>query len=140
MPGILEAAVKSAARAFHIVSVLLALAGLMLHALLEGAGLAGSSLQASSSLGVAIVLHRFSMGLVLWLIVQPAFGRRVAFGVLTLTALATLVGSVLSEQLRVLEGREMVLVIQALIIGTIVHSLIHRGHVHRAQRSAAGPG
>lgn len=132
VPGLLEAAVKSAARAFHIVSVLLALAGLVLHALLDGAGLAGSRLQASSTLGLAIVLHRLGMGLVLWLIVQPAFGRRAAMGLLAVMAAATVLGYLRSEHLLVLEGRGAVLAVQALIIGTIVHSLVHRAHAHRS--------
>jgi len=134
VPGLLEAAVKNAARAFHIVSVLLAMAGLVLHALLDGAGLAGGDLQASVALGLAIVLHRFSMGLVLWLIVQPVFGRRTAIGVLALIAVATVLGYYWSDRLLALEGRGAVLAVQALIIGTIVHSLVHRGHVHRHSR------
>lgn len=131
VPGLLEAAIKSAAHAFHIVSVLLALAGLVLHALLDGAGLAGGHVQASLTLGLAIVLHRLGMGLVLWLIVQPAFGRRTAAGVLLLVGAATVLGYYWSDQLLTLQNRGALLAVQALIIGTIVHSLIHRGHIHR---------
>ena len=133
VPGLLEAAVKSAARAFHLISVFLALSGLILHAVLDGAGLASSELQASMTLGLAIVLHRFSMGLVLWFIVVPVFGHKAGAGVLLLMAVSTAVGYFMSDQLLVLEGGRAILAIQALIIGTIVHSLIHRGHVHRGQ-------
>ena len=126
LPGLLEAAVKGAARTFHLISLVLALAGLALHAMLDGAGLAGSE-----ALALAIILHRLGVGLVLWLIVQPAFGRRVALAVLVLVSAATLLGYGLSEQMISLSGANAVLVIQSLIIGTIIHSLVHRGHMRR---------
>lgn len=137
-PGLLEAAVRRAARAFHMVSLSLALAGLVLHAMLDGAGLASGDLQASMTLSLAIVLHRFSMGLVLWLIVQPAFGRRVAWSVLAGMAAATVLGYFSSESLLELEGGEAMYIIQALIIGTIIHSLVHRGHAGRAHEPETG--
>jgi len=130
VPGLLEAAVRGAARAFHTISLLFALAGLMLHAALDGAGLAGSATQATAFLGLAIVMHRFSMGLALWLMVWPVFGRRAAAGVLLLVALATGTGYLLSSQLLTLQQGNAVLVLQSLIVGTILHSLLHREHAH----------
>jgi hypothetical protein len=128
VPGLLELAIRRAAHAFHQFSLLLALVGLLLHAMLDGAGLASGTLHASSTLGIAIVLHRFGMGLVIWLIVQPGYGRRAAAGVLAAMAVATVVGYLLSERFLALQGQGMVVMVQALIIGTIVHSLVHRGH------------
>lgn len=136
VPGLLERAVRSAASTFHLLSLLTALCGLILHELLDGAGLASGVQQPSSTLALAIVLHRFGMGLVIWLIVQPNFGTRGALGVLLLMAAATVLGYLLSEHFLALQGRGPVLVIQALIIGTIIHSLVHRGHAipHPAAR------
>jgi len=131
LPGLLESGLKSSAHTFHLISMLLALSGLALHAMLDGAGLAGSKLQATENLALAIVLHRLGVGLVLWLIVQPAFGRRTALWVLILVALATVLGYSLSEIILPLAGQDSVLVVQALIIGAIVHSLVHRGHILR---------
>jgi hypothetical protein len=131
LPGILESGLKKSAHTFHLISMLLALSGLALHAMLDGAGLAGSEMQSSDKLALAIVLHRLGVGLVLWLIVQPAFGRRIAFWVLVFVAAATVLGFTLSETILPLAGQDSVLVIQALIIGAIVHSLVHRGHILR---------
>jgi hypothetical protein len=61
--------------------------------------------------------------------VQPAFGKRVALLVLMMVSLTTVLGFALSEKLLPLAGRDGVLVVQTLIIGTIVHSLVHRGHL-----------
>lgn len=135
LPGVLESLVKKSAHTFHMISMILALAGFAMHAMLDGAGLAGSSYQASGSLALAIILHRLGVGLVIWLILQPAFGRTVAFSALLLIAAVTVVGYYLSETLLPLAGQGSVLVIQSLIIGTIVHSLVHRGHVHRQDRA-----
>ena len=106
VPGILEWLVKSAAVTFHLASLGAALLGLMLHALLDGAGLAGSELMAGSSLGLAIVLHRLGVGLIVWLLVQPLYGNRGAVLVLLLVAAATVVGYLLSNKVLPLAGAE----------------------------------
>lgn len=138
IPGLLEAAVRDAARTFHFISLFIALAGLFAHALLDGAGLAGSAVRPTGSLAMAIVLHRFGMGLILWFMVWPAFGRRVAAAVLVLVSLATVLGFVLSGEFSALQQGQGVLVVQSLIVGTIVHSLVHRAHVHRGTHGEAG--
>jgi hypothetical protein len=128
VPGLLEWAVKSAAVTFHRASLLLALLGLMLHALLDGAGLAGSSQARESSLGVAIVLHRLGVGLIIWMLVQPLYGRSVGVSVLLGVSAATVAGYFLSQRVLPLAGAGSFHIVQALIIGMIVHSLLHRGH------------
>jgi hypothetical protein len=128
VPGLLEQLIKKAAHTFHVVSLLLALAGLALHALLDGAALTMSHDGTTSGLSVAIVIHRFGVGMMLWLMVQPVFGKRAAFGVLGFVALATVGGYLLSENILGLGEGFTMSIIQALIVGMIVHSLVHRGH------------
>ena len=128
VPGLLEHLIKKAAHTFHIVSLLLALAGLALHAMLDGAALIVGHGHATSNLSLAIVIHRFGVGMMLWMMVQPVFGKRAAFAVLGFVSLATVGGYLLSEMVLGLEGDYALSVIQALIIGMIVHSLIHRSH------------
>ena len=128
LPGLLEGLVKKAAHTLHLISLLLALAGLALHAILDGAALTGGHGGAGSSLALAIVLHRFGTGLMLWMMVQPVFGKRTAFAILGFVGLATVAGYLLSETILGLEGDHAMSVIQALVIGMIVHSLVHRSH------------
>ena len=128
LPGLLESLIKKAAHTLHLISLMLALAGLALHAMLDGAALMIGNGDAANSLGLAIVLHRFGVGLMLWMMVQPVFGKHVAFGVLGFVGLATVVGYLLSETILGLEGDHAMSLLQALIIGMIVHSLIHRSH------------
>lgn len=131
LPGLLERVIKRAAETLHLLSLYVALIGLILHAVLDGAGLAGSEMRDSSSLAVAIILHRFGMGLMLWLIMQPAFGKRVAWGTLFAMAAATIIGFEFSERLLPYADDTLIAAVQGVIVGTIIHSLVHREHVHR---------
>lgn len=131
LPGLLERVIRRAAETLHLLSLYAALVGLLLHAVLDGAGLAGSELRASGGLAAAIILHRFGMGLMLWLIMQPVFGNRVAWSTLFAMAAATIVGFEFSEHLLPYAGDTLISAVQGVIVGTIIHSLVHREHVHR---------
>ncbi len=128
VPGLLEHMIKKAAHTLHLVSLLLALTGLALHAMLDGAALNSGDGAAASNLSLAVVLHRLGVGMMIWMMVQPLFGKKMAFAVLVFASLATVAGYLLSEVLVALEGQYATSVIQALIIGMLVHSLIHRNH------------
>jgi len=130
LPGLLERVIRRAAQTLHLFSLYVALIGLMLHAVLDGAGLAGSELRAEAGLAAAIILHRFGMGLMLWLIVQPAFGHRAAWATLFAMAAATIIGVEFSEWLLPFADDTLIAAIQGVIVGTIIHSLVHREHVH----------
>lgn len=136
IPGALEMAVRRAAATMHLATLFLALAGLLLHAALDGAGLAGSELQAGWGLATAIILHRFGVGLMIWLIMQPVFGQRIAWLMLAGMGAATILGFEFSARLLPLAGDYTISVLQAIIIGTIIHSLVHRGHVHQEKTPA----
>jgi hypothetical protein len=88
-------------------------------------------MQDTAVLAAAIILHRFAIGQMLWLIMEPVFGKRAAWLTLFAVAAATIIGFEFSERLLPLAGDTAIVGIQAVIIGTIVHSLLHRGHVHR---------
>jgi len=139
LPTVLELIVRRAAATLHLASLVLALLGLLLHALLDGAGLAGSQLQARDGFAAAIVLHRFGVGMMVWLIMQPAFGHRFAWLMLAGMAAATVVGFEYSRHLLPLTGASGIAMLQAVIIGTITHSLVHRGHVKMGGHSHKGP-
>ena len=133
LPGLLESLVKKAAHTLHLISLLLALGGLALHAMLDGAALTIGHGETTNGLSLAIVLHRFGVGLMLWMMVQPVFGQRIAFTVLVFVGLATLGGYFLSEQIIGIGDDRLMSIIQALIIGMIAHSLIHRSHAESHQ-------
>jgi hypothetical protein len=129
IPSLLERVIRRAAQTLHLLSLYVALIGLLLHAVLDGAGLAGSELGHNGGLAAAIILHRFGMGLMLWLIMQPVFGDRIAWATLFAMAAATIIGFEFSERLLPYAGDTLIAVVQGVIVGTIIHSLIHREHV-----------
>ena len=135
LPSLLEGLIKKAAHTLHLISLLLAVGGLALHAMLDGAALAISGGGLTSSLSVAIVLHRFGVGLMLWMMVQPVFGPRVALTILGFVGLTTVGGYLLSEFVLGVKSEQIMLVIQALVTGMIVHSLVHRSHLHTRHSS-----
>ncbi len=130
LPGLLEKLIRSAAQKLHLASLVAAAIGLLLHAMMDGAGLAGSKLQGSIGLALVIVLHRFGVGMILWMVMRHAFGQRIAWLTLGGMAAATIVGYEFSEILLPLAGDTGIAAFQAVIVGTIIHSLIHREHVH----------
>lgn len=132
LPGILEKLIRRAAETLHLLSLYVAILGLLLHALLDGAGLAGSELRSSPGLAAAIIVHRFGVGLMLWLIIEPVFGKRAAWSTLVAIAAATIAGFEFSERLLPLAGDTAIAALQGVIVGTIIHGLVHRGHVHRS--------
>ena len=131
LPFLLEKMVRRAAESMHLYSLYIALGGLLIHAMLDGAGLAGSELRETAGLAAAIILHRFGVGLMLWMIIQPVYGNRAAWITLAGMCAATVLGFEVSEILLPLAGDAFIVGMQAVIIGTIIHSLVHRGHVHR---------
>jgi hypothetical protein len=132
LPGVLEKLIRRAAETLHLVSLFVALLGLILHALLDGAGLAGSELRSSPALAAGIILHRFGVGLMLWLIIEPVFGRNLAWWTLVAIAASTIVGFEFSEWLLPLADDRVVSALLGVIVGTIIHGLIHRSHVHKS--------
>ena len=129
LPSLLERVIRRAAETLHLLSLYVALLGLLLHAVLDGAGLAESELRASGSLAAAIILHRFGMGLTLWLIMQPVFGNRIAWATLFAMAASTIIGFEFSERLLPYADDTLIAAVQGVIVGTIIHSLVHREHV-----------
>jgi len=71
--------------------------------------------------------------MMVWLIMQSAFGQNVAWLMLVGMAAATVAGFEFSTHLLPLAGAFAIAVLQAVIIGIIIHGLVHRGHVHVAR-------
>ena len=130
LPGLLEYLVRQAAQKLHLASLVAAAIGLLLHALIDGAGLAGSRIQGSLGLALVIVLHRFGVGMILWMVMRPAFGKQVAWLTLGGVAAATIIGYEFSDYVLPMAGDQGIAAFQVIVIGTIMHSLVHREHVH----------
>ena len=99
-----------------------------LHAFLDGAAIfeheeAGST---TRMLAAAVILHRLPVGIGVWWLVRPRFGRRTAVAVLILLAIATVSGSFFSQGLIDGASANFVAVLQALFAGALLHVVL--GH------------
>ena len=132
VPAVLQRLLGKAAEQVHTVTLVLALGGLALHAVIDGVALAGGGHDHGSggSLRLAIALHRVPVGLTIWWLLRPAFGAPAALAVLVLIAVATVIGFTGAGWLgELLQGQTLAL-FNAFVAGTLVHVMLHRPHQH----------
>lgn len=102
------------------VTVALLLVGLLVHGAIDGVALGCSdSMHVAASL--AVLVHRLPESLLIWSVVQPRWGIKIAFGVLGLQALATMVGFGFGEHALSLTGGQGVAWFQAFLSGFVLH-------------------
>lgn len=116
--------------------LILGLAGLAAHSGLDGAALASVGGGAVGfSLPLAVVLHRFPVGVGVWWLVSRTMGRRTAVWAIGILMLATVVGFQLGDVLvRAWAGSNLVELGQAFAGGTLMHVVAHRGIAHGDER------
>lgn len=111
-----------AAERVHTTTLIVALAGLLMHAVLDGVILVLPDMQLT---GLAIVLHRLPVGLVIWALLVPRYGWRAATAVLALLAVGTVLGYVQGEALMAALPQTAVAWFEALVAGSLLHVMLH---------------
>ena len=82
-PTFTEQAFHGLQRRTHNAALLLGLLGIGFHGVLDGAALSeGTMIAGGLSLPLAIILHRFPVGMAIWWLVRPTFGSRTAAAVI----------------------------------------------------------
>lgn len=123
-----------AARRVHLLALGLALAGLLVHAALDGVALVGGAHgefgSSDTGMTLAVILHRIPVGLTIWWLLRHPHSPALALGTLGLIAVATVVGYGIGPRLLAgLSGRGLGL-FQALVAGTLLHVVWHCPHGH----------
>ena len=97
-PLFVERWLHKAASAAHTTALGLALLGFVVHCILDGMAIATSGADNPLNVGLplAVVLHRLPIGFVVWWLLEPTFGRKVAWGVLLGICAATVTGYVVT--------------------------------------------
>lgn len=111
-------------------TILLGVASMVLHALLEGGALMPAT--ASAPFAFAVILHRVAVGLLIWWLLEPRHGVVVAIVGVGAILVATMIGfaagtEILPDEHAVLE------LYQAFVAGSLLHVVFHQGrhdHVH----------
>lgn len=129
-PTALEHLLTRARREAHIVALILAIAGLMLHSFGDGAALSPANGQGHIALALAVAIHSVPVGLLVWWLMFPVFGK-----VLPALTLAAMCGCTLAGYLFGMQAAQNIDVrywalFQALVAGSILHVAFGRRHVH----------
>jgi hypothetical protein len=124
----------------------IALAGLVVHALTDGAALVdhghahGTDQHASHlSLALGVVLHRLPLGLFLWFAVRPAAGAKGALGIVTLVAAATAGGFFGGEAAFTGAPHYALALFQAFVSGSLLHVVLHHAVPSPADQACEVP-
>jgi len=128
-PTLIEKLFTKSATKTHLLTILLGILGLIIHASIDGAALHGVEVSNShENLTLAIILHRLPVGLTIWWLLRPLIGERYALLTLIAMAVATSGGFLLSMQINELHSSSSMLALQAFISGSLLHVVFHKPH------------
>ncbi len=139
LPELLERVWRQAIRRIDAISIALAMAGLVVHGVLDGAVLAEPGFT-SKLLPFMVLLHRIPDSLLIWLLMYPHSGWRLPSVALVVIGLATILGFAYSEDaISFLRGQvgsnddQILAHFQALVAGSLLHLSTHK---HQYRHSA----
>ena len=122
--AVVERLSHTLARYTDDVTILFAVLGISLHALLEGSALTAG---ASPAFVLTVVLHRVAVGLLIWWLVVPRHGTLVAGGgvgaIMVATVAGYVVGSGVMTDLAFIDSH----LLEAFVAGTLLHVVLHQG-------------
>ncbi|RMH40922.1 MAG: hypothetical protein D6689_12340 [Deltaproteobacteria bacterium] len=128
-PGLLERTLRRAARHTHTATVVLAIAGLTVHAFFDGVALAEpASGHGAHMLAVAVVLHRLPVAITVWWVLRPDRRSRLALSALAALGAATVAGYAAGDAIASLLAESWLGYFQSLVAGSVLHVVFHRPH------------
>ncbi len=127
LPTVVEKIAHRASRATHRWALLAGVAGVALHAGMDGAALATLPADTPPGLPLAAILHRIPVAAAVWWLVGREIDRRASLAALALLAVTTLAGFALGDAARTMvAGAEAVRWFQAAVGGSLVHVVMHQ--------------
>lgn len=153
-PLVVERVFHRAMGRAHLAIVLLAVAGLGLHAVVDGLVLLGGEGHAHGAgsshghahgagdaagfdLALAVILHNIPKGLAVWYLMRPAFGLARSAAVFTLLLGGTAGGYLAGEHLLHALDAPALAWFQAFVAGSILHVVLHGAGYHEHAHDAA---
>ena len=137
VPSLFERASRLLERYTDDLAILVGLSGLLVHEALEGAAFAPLGSSVDPAFAWAVILHRVPAGLVIWWLVRPRHGIPLAAVAVGSLVVATLAGFLVGNELLGPVHGPGVERYQALVSGTLLHVIFHRGrhdHAHDPDR------
>jgi len=132
LPTAMERASHALEKYTDNLALVVGLSGLVIHALMEGAGLVPSADAVATPFALAVILHRIPVSLIIWWLICPRFGWPAAVAGVGSIVVATLVGYGLGIELLGNAPSAGIELYQALVSGSLVHVVFHQGrHDHQ---------
>lgn len=137
-PVVVEHGFRSALHEAHVVVLLLAALGLVIHATIDGIALLPAQ---GSDLAHAVILHRLPVGMAIWWSLRPSLGTPVAVGAIVMISAATGLSYVLGAPVVELAEARSLAMIQAFVAGSLIHIVAfgitheHDAHIEPVAKS-----
>ncbi len=143
-PTIFEHLLSRARRGAHIAALALAILGLVLHSMADGAALSPlgeEALHRHEALALAVAIHSIPVGLVVWWLMAPVFGPLLPSLAIGAMCLGTIAGYRWGIELNAVMGLQASAWFQALVAGSILHVVFGRPHLddHAAEQASRPP-
>ena len=129
LPNLAERLFQFGVRQTHTAVLLLALVGVAIHSALDGSALAQSNANPSSLIGYGVVLHQLPVSLMVWWVLSDR-PRSVAWFVLGLMALTTVVGYLAEPTIFAVLPERAGVWFEAVVGGSLLHVIAHPAHSH----------
>jgi hypothetical protein len=137
-PVVVEHGFHSALHEAHIVVLVLAALGLVIHATIDGIALLPAQ---GNDLAHAVILHRLPVGMAIWWSLRPTLGTPVAVGAIIVISVATGLSYFLgAPMVEIAEARSLAMV-QAFVSGSLIHIVAfgitheHDAHIEPVAKS-----
>lgn len=138
LPSLVERFFVASGHRAHRAVLALAVGGLALHSILDGVALAEGARTQGSLLGLGVILHQLPVGLMVWAVLRerpaPTFWL-----VLGMMGTMTVAGSLTGDHLLGTIGHAGASALDAIIGGSLLHVVTHRGPHRHSDGSGASP-
>lgn len=129
-PSVLEQGLSRAQRSAHLLALLLAVLGLIVHSVGDGVVLSqGGEEHALYALPLAVAVHSVPVGLAVWWLLYPVFGVAPPLAAIIGMVAGTLAGFAYGPELGAELGSAGWAWFQALVAGSILHVVFGRPHI-----------
>ena len=144
LPVTMEFFFQRALKKTHVVTLMIAMLGLAIHALIDGISLSPDIVIHSHDHGVfnnlfenhlalGIILHRLPVGMAIWWSIRLYFSKRVALTVFTIITLFTTIGYMYTPLVVDILNSAAIAYFQAFVAGSLLHIMsMGTVYVHKA--------
>jgi hypothetical protein len=137
-PIVIERGFHGALHEAHVLVLIVAALGLVVHAIIDGIALLPTE---GDDLAHAVILHRLPVGMAIWWSLRPHLGLPVAIAAFATISVATAASYVLGAPLVELAEAKSIAYVQAFISGSLIHVVAfgvthdHGGHIEPIAKS-----